>query len=175
MTLTAGDVQKAFVTVAADSSSRTVQIAHNVLVRTIQHAERNDLVARNVAALVKPPKGRRDGRPSKSFTLGEAVQLMTAAVGTRFEAYIGFRAVMLSVPTADEHATLKLGTASRKRIMSLAGDAIRAAKDLGLHGPQTLGGRPRMTGRQLREDGEWNGTHRDNCDASWCRRQPALS
>ncbi|HVB45332.1 MAG TPA: hypothetical protein VNF47_21875 [Streptosporangiaceae bacterium] len=46
---------------------------------------------------------------------------------------LGFRAVMLSVPTSDEHATLKLGTASRKRIMNLAADAIRTAKDLGLH------------------------------------------
>ncbi|HEY6314504.1 MAG TPA: hypothetical protein VIY52_27420 [Streptosporangiaceae bacterium] len=46
---------------------------------------------------------------------------------------LGFRAVMLSIPTSDEHATLKLGTASRKRIMSLAADAIRTAKDLGFH------------------------------------------
>ena len=31
--------------------TRTVQIAHNVLVRAIRHAERDDLVGRNVAAL----------------------------------------------------------------------------------------------------------------------------
>ena len=69
-------------------STRTVQIAHNVLVRAIRHAERDDLVGRNVAALVKPPKGQRGGRPSKSLTLEQAVALMAAARGTRLEAYI---------------------------------------------------------------------------------------
>jgi integrase len=65
-----------------------VQIAHNVLVRAIRQAERDDLVARNVAALVKPPKGHGAGRPSKSLTLEQAVALMAAARGTRLEAYI---------------------------------------------------------------------------------------
>jgi len=51
-------------------------------------AERDDLVARNVAALVKPPKGQGAGRPSKSLTLEQAVALMAAARGTRLEAYI---------------------------------------------------------------------------------------
>ena len=55
--LTASDVQGALAAIGARSSSRTVQIAHNVLVRAIRHAERDDLVGRNVAALVKPPKG----------------------------------------------------------------------------------------------------------------------
>ena len=65
-----------------------MQIAHNVLVRAIRQAERDDLVARNVAALVKPPKGHGAGRPSKSLTLEQAVALMAAARGTRLEAYI---------------------------------------------------------------------------------------
>jgi integrase len=85
--LTAGAVQKALANLAARVSTRTVQMAHNVLVRAIRHAERDDLVGRNVAALVKPPKGRA-GRPSKSLTLEQAVTLMTAAQGTRLEAYI---------------------------------------------------------------------------------------
>jgi integrase len=63
-------------------------MAHNVLVRAIRHAERDDLVGRNVAALVKPPKGQLGGRPSKSLTLEQAVALMAAARGTRLEAYI---------------------------------------------------------------------------------------
>ena len=46
---------------ASRLSTRTVQIAHNVLVRAIRQAERDDLVGRNVAALVKPPKGRLAG------------------------------------------------------------------------------------------------------------------
>ena len=59
--LTAGDVQSALTALAARMSTRTVQISHNVLVRAIRHAERDGLAARNVAALVKPPKGSGPG------------------------------------------------------------------------------------------------------------------
>jgi integrase len=38
--------------------------------------------------LVKPPKGRRPGRPSRALTLEQATALMDAARGTRLEAYI---------------------------------------------------------------------------------------
>jgi integrase len=86
--LTAGRVQAALRAMASRMSSRTVQIAHNVLVRAIRQAERDDLVGRNVAALVKPPKGQRAGRPSKSLTLEQAVALMAAARGSRLEAYV---------------------------------------------------------------------------------------
>jgi integrase len=87
--LTAGAVQKALANLAAGRSTRTVQMAHNVLVRAIRHAERDDdLVGRNVAALIKPLKGQLGGRPSKSLTLEQAVSLMAAAQGTRLEAYI---------------------------------------------------------------------------------------
>jgi integrase len=86
--LTARDVQKALTAMASRVSTRTVQIAHNVLVRTIRQAERDDLVGRNVAALIKQPKGQGAGRPSKSLTLEQAVSLMSAARGTRLEAYI---------------------------------------------------------------------------------------
>jgi integrase len=86
--LTAGAVQKALANLALRVSTRTVQMAHNVLVRAIRHAERDDLVGRNVAALVKPPKGQRGGRPSKSLTFEQAVALMAVAQGTRLEAYI---------------------------------------------------------------------------------------
>ncbi len=55
--LTAGDVQNALTALAFLMSTRTVQISHNVLVRAIRQAEQDGLVARNVAALVKPPKG----------------------------------------------------------------------------------------------------------------------
>jgi hypothetical protein len=76
---TASDVQAAL---AARLSTRTVQIAHNVLVRAIRQAERDDLVGRNVAALVDAPKVQQAGRPSKSLTLEQAVALMAAAKGT---------------------------------------------------------------------------------------------
>jgi integrase len=86
--LSAGDVQNALTILASRRSTRTVQISHNVLVRVIRHAERDGLAARNVAALIKPPKGQRAGRPSKSLTLEQATALMDAAKGTRLEAYI---------------------------------------------------------------------------------------
>ncbi len=86
--LTAANVQSALTEMAEESSTRTVQICHNVLERAIRHAERNDLIGRNVAALVKPPKGQRDGRPSKSLTLERAGALLAAARGARLEAYI---------------------------------------------------------------------------------------
>jgi integrase len=86
--LTAADAQGALTSMASRVSTRTVQIAHNVLVRAIRQAERDDLVGPNVAALVKPPKGQGAGRPSKSLTLEQAVALMAAARGTRLEAYI---------------------------------------------------------------------------------------
>ena len=86
--LTASDVQGALAAMASRLSTRTVQIAHNVLVRAIRHAERDDLVGRNVAALIDTPKGQASGRPSKSLTLEQAVALMAAAKGTRLEAYI---------------------------------------------------------------------------------------
>ena len=86
--LTASQVQKALSALAARSSTRTVQIAHNVLVRAIRQAERDDLVGRNVAALVDTPKGQLEGRPSKSLTLEQADALLGAAKGTALEAYV---------------------------------------------------------------------------------------
>ncbi len=86
--LTAGDVHNALTALASRMSSRTVQISRNVLVRAIRQAERDGLAARNVAALVKPPKGQRAGRPSQALTLEQATALMDAAKGTRLEAYI---------------------------------------------------------------------------------------
>jgi len=64
-----------------------MQITRNSLEQAIRHAESNDLVGRNVAALVKTPQGR-SGRPSKSFTLEQAKALLTASEGTRLHAYV---------------------------------------------------------------------------------------
>ena len=77
--LTAADVHRALAAMAADRSTRTVQIAHNVLVRAIRQAERDNLVGRNVAALAEAPRGQKAGRPPKSLTLDEAVSLLAAA------------------------------------------------------------------------------------------------
>jgi integrase len=85
--LSAGDVRSALAKLVTRYSTRSLQITRNSLERAIRHAESNDLVGRNVAALVKPPRGR-SGRPSKSFTLEQAKALLAAAERTRWHAYV---------------------------------------------------------------------------------------
>ena len=91
--LTAGDVQQTLDALAGRLSTRTLQILRNCLERAIRHAEIRDLTGRNVAALVKAPRGR-PGRPSKSLTLEQAHALVEAARDSRLYAY-----VVLSVMT----------------------------------------------------------------------------
>ena len=85
--LSAGDVRSALSQLATRYSTRSLQITRNSLERAIRHAESNDLVGRNVAALVKAPQGR-SGRPSRSFTLDQAKALLAASEGTRLHAYV---------------------------------------------------------------------------------------
>jgi integrase len=85
--LTAADVRSALAQLATNRSTRTVQMARNSLVRAIRYAEANDLVGRNVAVLVTPPKGL-EGRLSKSLTLLQAQALMAASEASRLHAYI---------------------------------------------------------------------------------------
>ena len=85
--LSAGDVRSGLSQLAARYSTRSLQITRLSLERAIRHAEADDLVGRNVAALVKVPQGR-GGRPSKSLTLEEAKALLAAAEGTRLHAYV---------------------------------------------------------------------------------------
>jgi integrase len=76
--LTAADVRQALAAMAAGYSTAAVSMGHLALKRAIRHAEASDLVTRNVAILADTPKGR-EGRPSKSLTLDQAVAVMTAA------------------------------------------------------------------------------------------------
>ena len=55
--LSAADVRQALSMMAAGYSSAVVTMGHLALKRTIRHAEADDLVSRNVAALVDTPKG----------------------------------------------------------------------------------------------------------------------
>jgi hypothetical protein len=57
-----------------------LQIAHNCLVRAIRHAEADDLVGRNVAALIQPASGQK-GRSSKALSVEQAQRLLSAAAG----------------------------------------------------------------------------------------------
>jgi integrase len=85
--LSAADVRSALRQLTSRYSTRSLQITRNSLDRAIRHAQADDLIARNVAALVKPPKGRA-GRPSRSFTLEQAKALLAVTEGTRMHAYV---------------------------------------------------------------------------------------
>ncbi len=85
--LTTRNVRRVLTEIAATHSSRTVVVTHNALQRAIRHAEANDYVRRNVAALVRPPAGQ-PGRPSKSLTVDQAAALLAAAEGPRLGAYV---------------------------------------------------------------------------------------
>lgn len=77
--LTATDVRRALVSIAKTRSTRSVQIAHNVLTRSVQRAAAHDLVSRNVSALAERPQGQTAGRPSKAMTRDVAIRLVQTA------------------------------------------------------------------------------------------------
>jgi integrase len=85
--LSAGDVRAGLEALSGGLSTRYLQIARASLARALRYAEAHDLVGRNVAALVDPPKGRV-GRPSRSFTLEQARALLMAAEKSRLNAYV---------------------------------------------------------------------------------------
>jgi integrase len=62
-------------------------MARSSLIRAIRYAEANDLVGRNVAALVTQPKGL-EGHPSKSLTVPQAQALISASERSRLHVYI---------------------------------------------------------------------------------------
>ena len=85
--LSAGDVRAGLEALSGRLSTRYLQIALASLARALRYAEAHDLVGRNVAALVDPPKGRV-GRPSRSFTLDQARGLLNSAEKSRLNAYV---------------------------------------------------------------------------------------
>jgi integrase len=100
--LSAGDVRSALSQLVSRYSTRSLQITRNSLERAIRHAESNDLVGRNVAALVKPPRGR-SGRPSKSFTLDQAKALLAVTEQTRWHAYVAL-SMLVGIRTEEARA-----------------------------------------------------------------------
>jgi integrase len=93
-------------------------------------AEAQDLVRRNVSALVDTPRGR-EGRRSQSLTLEQATVLLAAAQRSRLHAYIalcllaGIRSEEARALTW-EHVDLEAGTVSVWRSVHAHGDKDRA-------------------------------------------------
>jgi hypothetical protein len=79
--LSAADVRSALAALSEQLSTRSLQIAHDFLVRAIRHAEADDLGDRNVAALVRPLAGH-EGRSSKG-SVGRAGREVSASEGGR--------------------------------------------------------------------------------------------
>ena len=124
--LTVQDVRTALAKMAATHATRTLQKAHNCLTRALRHAEGQDLVRRNVSALVDTPRGR-EGRPSQSLTLAQAAALLQAAEDSRLHAYIvlclltGVRSEEARALTW-ERVDLEAGTVSVWRSVRAYGD-----------------------------------------------------
>ena len=124
--LTVQDVRTALKKMAATHSTRTLQKGHNCLTRAVRQAEGQDLVRRNVSALVDTPRGL-EGRPSQSLTLAEASALLEAAEASRLYAFIvlclltGVRSEEARALTW-EHVDLEAGTISVWRSVRAHGD-----------------------------------------------------
>ncbi|WP_274916561.1 tyrosine-type recombinase/integrase [Streptomyces sp. WZ-12] len=65
----------------------SMEMILSILRRSITHAQRRDLILRNVAELVDLPEGQ-SGRPSKSLTLEQAKSLLTAQRDTWVHVYV---------------------------------------------------------------------------------------
>jgi integrase len=124
--LTVQDVRTALKKMASTHATRTLQKAHNCLTRALRHAEGQDLVRRNVSALVDTPRGL-EGRRSQSLTLAEAGALLEAAESSRLHAFIvlclltGVRSEEARALTW-EHVDLEAGTISVWRSVRAHGD-----------------------------------------------------
>jgi integrase len=92
---------------AGELSTRSLRLIHQIVERSIRHAQARDKVRRNVASLVTVPEGRA-GRPSKSMTLAQAVQLLEtlgSACGFRLSAY-AVLSLLTGVRTEEARALL---------------------------------------------------------------------
>jgi integrase len=124
--LTVQDVRTALTKMAATHATRTLQKAHNCLTRAIRHAEGQDLVRRNVSALVETPQGQV-GRPSQSLTLDEVGTLLAESERSRLHAFIvlclltGVRSEEARALTW-EHVDLDAGTIMVWRSVRAHGD-----------------------------------------------------
>ena len=136
--LTVHDVRTALAKMAVTHSTPTLQKAHNCLTRALRHAEGQDLVRRNVWALVDTPRGQ-EGRPSQALTVEQAAALLAAAEKSRLHAYIvlclltGVRSEEARALTW-EHVDLQAATVSVWRSVRAHGDTktVRSRRTLRL-------------------------------------------
>jgi integrase len=170
--LTAADVRAALTAMGGTHATRTIQKAHICLTRAIRHAEAQDLVRRNVSALVDTPRGRA-GRPSQPLTVEQAAALLAAAEKSRLYPYIvlclltGIRSEEARALTWD-HVDLEAGTISVWRSVRAPGDTKtqRSRRTLKL---------PEAAVRALREHWRRQAEERRNAGALWTEHDLVLA
>lgn len=79
------DLRDAYAAIGKNVSPTTVQLCHGVVHSALRDAEREGLVARNVASLVTPP--RRSTKEHRSLNPADARELLAAAKGEPLEAF----------------------------------------------------------------------------------------
>ncbi len=92
---------------AGELSTRSLRLIHQIVERSIRHAQARDKVRRNVASLVTVPEGRA-GQPSKAMTFAQAVQLLEtlgSASSFRLSAY-AVLSLLTGVRTEEARALL---------------------------------------------------------------------
>ncbi|WP_230207843.1 tyrosine recombinase XerC [Microlunatus sp. Gsoil 973] len=86
--LTATQVELWLANRAQVLSSEPLRRVHACLNRAVRRAMALDLVKRNVVELVEIPRGKREGRQSKSLTPEQADQILARTANDRMHAYI---------------------------------------------------------------------------------------
>jgi integrase len=81
--LSAADARLALSELSEHLSTRSLQIAHNQLVRAVRHAETDDLVGLGVAALVGPPRRPRGEAVEGAVGRAQAQKLLRTAADER--------------------------------------------------------------------------------------------
>jgi integrase len=76
--LTADELDKWIDERAEELSTRTLRLVHQILERTVRHAQAREKVRRNVASLIILPEGK-EGRPSQAMSLDQAIKLLDEA------------------------------------------------------------------------------------------------
>lgn len=84
-------------------STRSRKLVHKILRDSIQHAMIAGLAGRNVAAIVNSTPRGSGGRPSKALSVAQAEAVLTAARGTRLEAYLAL-SLMTGIRTEEARA-----------------------------------------------------------------------
>jgi integrase len=138
--LTSSEVRIALAGLTGTLSTRTLVITRLSLERAITFAMSHDRVAKNVVIPVEVPEGKA-GRKSKSLTLAQARDLLTAAEGGRLHNYVvvsllgGLRTEEVRALRWD-HVDLEAGTVAVWRSVRASGDTKTPKSRRSLQLPQ---------------------------------------